>query len=185
MELRPIISIEDELTGGKFYRVVSETDKEYFVINNKKVKRNYPKSVFEKPGEVYTYAQVTEPVNLGRLVEKADTENWKKAAWGKLAKPIDESALSDEFLKAISGDATNNGGPTDYYKIKPEWEDLMDIIEERELTYSQANILKSAFTFNLGRHKGTDELREINKIIYFAERQKQQILKEKENGKTN
>jgi hypothetical protein len=173
MELRPLISIEEELTGGKFYRIVAHTDKEYFVINNKKVKRNYPKSIFEKPGEVFTYAQVTEPVNLGRLVEKSDLDMWKKSAWGKLAEP------------KTAGDATNNGGSTDYYKIKPEWKDLADIIEDRQLSYNQANVLKAAFTFNLGRHKGTDELREINKIIYFAERQKQQILKQKENGKTN
>lgn len=169
MELRPIISIEDELTGGKFYRIISETDTEYFVINNKKVKRNYPKSIFEKQGEVYTYAQVTEVPNLGRLVEKADIEAWKKTAWGGVNKA--ETTLQ--------GDATNNGGSTDYYKINPEWKDLADIIEDRELSYNQANILKAAFTFNLGRHSGTDELRDINKIIYFAERQKSLILKQK------
>ena len=165
MELRPIISIEEELTGGKFYRIVSETDDTYSVINNYRVSREYPKEIFERPGEVYTYAQATEVPNLGRLVEKADVDAWKKAAWGSV-ESRDES------------DATNNGGSTDYYKIDPEWKDLMDIIEERELTYSQANILKAAFTFNLGRHSGTDELRDINKIIYFAERQKALILKQ-------
>ena len=102
MELRPIISIEEELTGGKFYRIVSESDTNYSVINNYRVSREYPKSIFENPREVYTYAQVTEKPNLGRLVEKADIETWKKTAWGKLAEPINESALSDSFLKAIS-----------------------------------------------------------------------------------
>jgi len=165
MELRPIISIEEELTGGKFYRIVSETDTTYSVINNYRVSREYPKSIFEKPGEMYTYAQVTEVPNLGRLVEKADIETWKKTAWGNI-ESRDET------------DATNNGGSTDYYKINPDWKDLADIIEERELSYNQANILKAAFTFNLGRHSGTDELRDINKIIYFAERQKALILKQ-------
>ena len=165
MELRPIISIEEELTGGKFYRIVSETDATYSVINNYRVSREYPKSIFEKPGEVFTYFQVTQPVNLGRLVEKADIETWKKTAWGSISKDIN--------------DATNNGGSTDYYKINPEWKDLADIIEERELSYNQANILKAAFTFNLGRHSGTDEIRDLNKIIYFAERQKALILKQK------
>ena len=174
MELRPIISIEEELTGGKFYRIVSETDDTYSVINNYRVSREYPKSIFEKPGEVFTYFQVTQPVNLGRLVEKADIETWKKTAWGGVKTPVEE--LKQDSSKI---DSINNGGSTDYYKINPEWKDLADIIEERELSYNQANILKAAFTFNLGRHSGTDELRDINKIIYFAERQKALILKQK------
>lgn len=177
MELRPIINIEEELTGGKFYRIIESNETEYFVVNNNKIKKKYPKSIFEKPGEVFTYSQVTEQPNLGRLVEKDDIETWKKVAWGSIVKTMDESQKGN----IIPGDPINNGGSTDYYKIKPEWRDLMDIIEERKLTYSQANILKAAFTFNLGRHAGTDELRDINKIIYFAERQKQLILKQREN----
>ena len=76
----------------------------------------------------------------------------------------------------------NNGGSTDYYLIDPKWKMCQDIIEDRKMSYSQGNILKSAFTFNVGRHEGTDELREINKIIYFAERIRNEILKERENG---
>lgn len=174
MELRPIISIEDELTGGKFYRVESESDTNYSVVNNLRVKRIYPKAIFEIPGEVYTYAQVTEKPNLGRLVEKADIEAWKQTAWGGVKTLVEE--LKQDSSKI---DSINNGGSTDYYKINPEWKDLADIIEDRDLSYNQANILKAAFTFNLGRHSGTDELRDINKIIYFAERQKALILKQK------
>ncbi len=69
----------------------------------------------------------------------------------------------------------NNGGSTDYYQLKPEWKDCLDIVEARNMNYSQGNILKSAFTFNIGRHDGTNYERELNKIIFFAEREKKRI----------
>ena len=59
----------------------------------------------------------------------------------------------------------NNGGSTDYYKLDPSWTDCSDIIEARQMSYNQGNILKAAFTFNLGRHEGTTYERELNKII--------------------
>ena len=65
----------------------------------------------------------------------------------------------------------NNGGETDYYKIKDSWNTAQDIIEDREMNYAQGNIFKVAFTFNTGRHSGTDYERELNKIIYFAKRE--------------
>ena len=146
MELRPIINIEDELTGGKFYRVVSNTDTEYFVINNNKVKRNYPKSIFEKPGETYTYAQVTEKPNLGRLVEKADVETWKKTAWGGVKTPVNE-LKQDSSIE----DATNNGGSTDYYKFDPSWKEVSDIIEDKGMGFNIGNVFKSCFRLG-GEH---------------------------------
>jgi len=76
-------------------------------------------------------------------------------------------------------DTLNNGGSTDYYKLDPEWREASDIIEARNMNYNQGNIFKAAMTFNIGRHQGTDELRDLNKIIFFAERQKQLILKNK------
>lgn len=160
MELRPIISIEDELTGGKFYRIVDHTDTEYFVINNKKVKRNYPKSIFEKQGETYTYAQVTEAPNLGRLVEKTDVTAWKKTAWGK---------LTETPKTGVVGDATNNGGSTDYYKFDPSWKEVADIIEYKGMTYNIANCFKACFRLG-GEHHSSRE-RDLNKIIYFAQRE--------------
>ena len=77
----------------------------------------------------------------------------------------------------VIDESINNGGSTDYYKIKSEWKDLQDIIEDRNMSYSQANILKVAFTFNVGRHEGTDAIRDLNKIIYFAQRELNRLKK--------
>ncbi len=65
----------------------------------------------------------------------------------------------------------NNGGSTDYYKFDPSWCECADIIEARNHNYNQGNIFKAAFCFNTDRHSGTNEVRELNKIIYFAQRQ--------------
>lgn len=68
----------------------------------------------------------------------------------------------------------NCGGSTDYYKIG-NYKDLQDIIENRNMNFAQGNILKAAFCFNVGRHEGTSYERELNKIIYFAERELKRI----------
>lgn len=70
----------------------------------------------------------------------------------------------------------NNGGSTDYYKCQG-MKDLQDIIENRNMNFAQGNILKAAFCFNVGRHEGTSYERELNKIIYFANRELQRIKK--------
>ena len=67
--------------------------------------------------------------------------------------------------------SVNNGGSTDYYKLDPLWQDLQDIIEAHNLNFAQGNILKAAFTFNVGRHDATNYERELNKIIWFAQRE--------------
>ena len=72
-------------------------------------------------------------------------------------------------------DSVNNGGSTDYYKFKENWKECQDIIEDRELNFSQGNIFKSAFCFNIGRHNATDYQRELNKIIYFSNRELERI----------
>ena len=75
-------------------------------------------------------------------------------------------------------DTKNNGGETDYYKIKEDWKTAQDIIEARKMNFAQGNIFKVAITFNVGRHQGTDYLRELNKMEYFIKREKKRIAKE-------
>ena len=87
---------------------------------------------------------------------------------------FDEKQLSFYFA-LIDDKSLNNGGSTDYYKFKENWKECQDIIEDREMNFSQGNIFKSAFCFNIGRHSATDYTRELNKIIYFANRELERI----------
>ncbi|MBL4753822.1 MAG: hypothetical protein JKY52_09560 [Flavobacteriales bacterium] len=78
----------------------------------------------------------------------------------------------DEAVKrALSPKSDNNGGSTEYYKIDPTHKNLQDKIEKDDFNFSQGNILKSAWTLSKGRHEGTGYERELNKIIFFAQRE--------------
>ena len=72
----------------------------------------------------------------------------------------------------------NNGGSTDYYDFPKEVRCVQDLIEFREMNYAQGNICKAACTFNVGRHESTNYERELNKIIWFANRELAKIIKE-------
>lgn len=69
----------------------------------------------------------------------------------------------------------NNGGKTDYYDLPKDAKCCQDIIEWRNMNFQQGNIFKVAFTFNQGRHDATTYERELNKIIYFAQRELERI----------
>jgi hypothetical protein len=43
------------------------------------------------------------------------------------------------------------------------------------MNFSQGNIFKVAFCFNTGRHPNASYERELNKIIWFVERELQRI----------
>lgn len=77
----------------------------------------------------------------------------------------------------------NNGGKTDYYKIKKKWKTAQDIVEAKKMNYAQGNVLKVAITFNTGRHSGTDYERDLNKAIYFLNRELKKEIKRKKKAK--
>lgn len=68
----------------------------------------------------------------------------------------------------------NNGGKTDYYQLKNApfpINDFDDFAEWRGLNGSQFNMGKAMWTFNTGRHSGTNYERDLNKIIHYANRE--------------
>lgn len=75
----------------------------------------------------------------------------------------------------------NNGGKTDYYQLSSApfpIKDFDDFAEWRQLNGNQFNIGKVAWTFNVGRHSGTDYQRDLNKIIHYAKRELERIARE-------
>jgi len=97
-------------------------------------------------------------------------------------KPLEDlPGMSTEtsFDKFRKDDSTNNGGSTDYYLLpesakKPEAM-VQDLIEARKMNFAMGNIFKA--TWRDGKGEGNTRLRDLNKIIYFAEREKA-MLKE-------
>ena len=87
-------------------------------------------------------------------------------------------AIEEVSCKEKLDNSHNNGGKTDYYDLPKDAKCCQDIIEWREMNFQQGNIFKVAFTFNCGRHNGTDYRRDLNKIIYFAQRELERLTNE-------
>ena len=55
--------------------------------------------------------------------------------------------------------------------------DADDFSEWRNMNFFQGNILKVAWTFNVGRHDGTSQERDLNKVIHYANREKLRLTR--------
>ena len=74
-------------------------------------------------------------------------------------------------------EAANNGGSTNYYELPEGASELQDLIEHKNMNFAVANIFKAAY--RLGSKGNTTPEYDLNKIIWFAEREKARILNEK------
>ena len=67
----------------------------------------------------------------------------------------------------------SNGGSTPEQYALPEWAaELQDLIEHRNMNFAVGNIFKACYRMGLKN----DDLYEINKIIWFAERERDRLL---------
>lgn len=69
--------------------------------------------------------------------------------------------------------ATNNGGATDYYAVPPSATTLQDLIEFKNMNFAQGNIFKAIYRLNDTHH--SDTIRDLNKVIWFAQREIQRL----------
>lgn len=75
----------------------------------------------------------------------------------------------------INSDPHNNGGNTDYYRLPDGATMIQDLIEWRNMNFAVGNIFKACY--RLGEKSGQDVIRDLNKIIWFAEREKARLQK--------
>lgn len=69
--------------------------------------------------------------------------------------------------------ARSDGSSTDYYKIPTDAEDLIDLIEYKNMNFAVGNIFKACY--RLGQKDGNDDAYDIRKIIFFAERELERL----------
>lgn len=72
------------------------------------------------------------------------------------------------------------GWSSDYYRLPPGATELQDLIEFKNMNFAVANVFKAAY--RLGDKPGTAELYDLDKIIWFAQREKARILKQHEDA---
>lgn len=83
----------------------------------------------------------------------------------------------------MTDNAENNGGKTSYYDVPPGAETLNDLIEHKNMPFWRGEILKAAYGLEGRKEKnGGSEVRELNKIIYYANRRLRQIAKENDSA---
>ena len=76
----------------------------------------------------------------------------------------------------------SNGGSTPEQYSLPEWaEELQDLIEYRNMNFAIGNIFKACYRMGIKN----DNLYDLNKIIWFAERERDRLLTEQENADNN
>lgn len=68
---------------------------------------------------------------------------------------------------------SSDGGSTSYYDLPKGATTLNDLIEYKNMDFATGNIFKAAY--RLGEKDGADELYDLNKIIYFANRLKKRL----------
>lgn len=69
----------------------------------------------------------------------------------------------------VTNDSHNDGGKTDYYDVPEGVETLNDLIEYKEMPFAQGSIFKAAYRLGDERTHSSVK-RDLNKIIYYAER---------------
>ena len=92
--------------------------------------------------------------------------------------------ISSDFVNIYSWDEAQHeklnsyavkspkGDDADYYKLPSNATDLQDLIEYKKMDFATGNIFKACF--RLGEKSGTSREYDLDKIIYFANRLKQQ-----------
>lgn len=93
--------------------------------------------------------------------------------------PIDEAVVKYHE----DNPANNNGGDTGYYDLPRDVETLQDLIEHKEFNFAQGEIFKAAYTLNDdSARKHSNKVRDLNKIIWYAQREIARISHGEERG---
>ena len=71
----------------------------------------------------------------------------------------------------------SDGWSTDYYEIPEGSTELHHLIEHKNMNFAVGNIFKACY--RMGEKAGYDALYDLNKIIWYAEREKARIEGEK------
>ena len=67
----------------------------------------------------------------------------------------------------------SDGLSTQYYELPEDASEIQDLIEHKNMNFAVGNIFKACY--RLGEKAGQDNLYDLNKIIWFAEREKRRL----------
>lgn len=76
----------------------------------------------------------------------------------------------------IQAHEKRGGSTPGQYALPPGAAELQDLIEHRGMNFARGNILKAVY--RLGTCSHSDEIRDLNKIVWFANRELERLNKE-------
>lgn len=79
-----------------------------------------------------------------------------------------------------TGKQVSDGGSSSYYELPQGVSELQDLIEHRNMNFAIGNIFKACY--RMDAKEGIDAVYDLNKIIWYAEREKARIQKAIDNG---
>lgn len=141
---------------------------------NKAIHINEPFIIISSEKDIRWIGKDRESIFIEAKEEEIDPELFIRTNGSCIEK------LTSEYIEKVINEghkidnSINNGGKTDYYQLENaafKINDFDDFAEWRGLNGSQFNMGKVMWTFNTGRHSGTDYERDLNKIIHYANRE--------------
>ncbi len=82
-------------------------------------------------------------------------------------------AIGEMNEKIAAHKETPGGSTPSQYQLPDNATDLQDLIEYRDMNFAMGNIFKACYRSGNCNH--SDLLRDINKVIWFAEREKNRL----------
>jgi hypothetical protein len=70
-------------------------------------------------------------------------------------------------------DSKLTGGSSSYYQLPPAASELQDLIEHRQMNFAIGNVFKACY--RLGQKANIDAVYDLDKIIWFAKREKARL----------
>jgi hypothetical protein len=91
---------------------------------------------------------------------------------------VDEAAAIPSLFAAMvkPSKIKSDGGSSDYYKLPAGAIEIQDLLEHRDMNFAVGNIFKACY--RMGKKAGNDELYEIRKIIWYANRELNRLTKQ-------
>lgn len=96
----------------------------------------------------------------------------RKKRWRHRVKVNSGFVIRDAKFKVK---VVSDGSSSDYYKLPPGAIEIQDLVEFKNMNFAVANIFKAAY--RLGQKAGNDDLYDIRKILWYANREKARLEK--------
>ena len=89
---------------------------------------------------------------------------------------LEDAEMVVKMFDRLQDEYKSTGWSSEYYELPEGATELQDLIEHREMNFAIGNIFKAAY--RLGNKNGSSKEYDLNKIIWFAQRELNRLKEE-------